>query len=515
MDISTSLKYEAWERLLPGDHIEREYILDGIKTGFSLISKTVPDSVRSETDNYSSATCPKARSFVENQIKRELNNGRYIKVDTKPQIISALGAVPKNVEETEFRPIHDAKQPIGAALNDFAINDPFRYQSIQDVVDIIKPGDWLGKLDLQSAYRSVGIKRSNYQYTGLKWRFTGDKKDTYMIDTRLPFGSSRSPGIFNSLSQGVLAIMRKKGYFNIVVYLDDYIFVCSSYEECQRTMLALMRVLRELGFSINYNKVVGPAQRIVFLGIEIDTIKMTLTLPDSKVTDLSTCLERIGNSDKVTKKKLQSLIGKLNWACQVVYGGRFHLRRLIEKIAGLRQPSHRTRVTRDMRLDITWWLSFLKLKQITSVSMVNNRPSDSVSIDSSSIAAGCHYRGDVVYAPWSLAGPHIAQLHINHKEILALEVAASFWAPYWKDKTVYVHTDNMCALHSIRKGTSKHPLAMDSLRKVWWLSAIFNFRLRPVYYSTKDNIIADRASRLHEVNGIEKLKSAMLNSCYH
>ena len=218
-------------------------------------------------------------------------------------------------------------------------------------------------------------------------------------------------------------------------------------------------------------------------------------------------------SDKVTKRGLQSIIGKLNFACSVIYGGRFHLRRLLDRVKGLRYPAHRTRVTQEMRLDIAWWLAFLRLDGITSISMVNDRPADSVSIDSSSIAAGGYYHGDVVYAPWSLAGPEIARLHINHKEILALEVAASIWAPYWENKTIYVYTDNMCALHSIRKGTSKHPIAMDSLRKVWWLSAIHNFRLKPIYYSTKNNIIADRASRLHEFNGIEKLKAAILNSC--
>ena len=507
------MRYEAWERLLPNDYPEREHILSNVKIGFTLLSKEVPDSIQSETDNYSSATSPKTRSFVERQVKKELDNGRYIKVDTKPQIVSALGAIPKNIEETDWRVIHDAKRPIGAALNDFAINDPFRYQSLQDVVDMIKPGDWLGKLDLQSAYRSVGIRRSNYQYTGLKWRFSGDTHDTYMTDTRLPFGSSRSPGIFNSLSQGVLSIMRKKGYFNIVVYLDDYIFVCSSYEECQRTMLALMRVLRELGFSINYNKVVGPAQKLVFLGIQIDTVNMTLSLPDPKITDLKVCLNKIFASDKVSKKKLQSLVGKLNWACQVIYGGRFHLRRLLDRIVNLRLPSHRTRVTRDMKLDMLWWIAFLEQWNGTK-SMVQQRPATSVSIDASGLASGAYYRGLPVYAPWHVCWPAASDLHINHKEVLALEIAASQFAHLWENKTVYVHSDNQCAVACIRKGTSKHPLVMSSLRRVFWLSAIFNFRIKSVYYPGIRNSLADRCSRLYEHNGIQKLNDVISNSCF-
>ena len=271
---------------MPRDHEKRDLILYGVNNGFNLVTKPVPETLRSEVNNYRSATNPVDRPKIEKQIIEEVQNGRYVIVDSKPDIVSAIGAIPKDEMRERMRPIHDASRPYGGALNDFAETDPFKYQSVQDVINLIKPGDYLGKLDLQAAYRSVGISRSNYKYTGLKWRFSGDKADTYMIDTRLCFGSKRAPAIFNDLSNAVLAIMRKKGYYNIVCYLDDYICVCTTYEECQRTMLALMKVLRELGFSINYNKVIGPSQIITFLGIEINTITMTTKLPQEKVIDL-------------------------------------------------------------------------------------------------------------------------------------------------------------------------------------------------------------------------------------
>ena len=97
--------------------------------------------------------------------------------------------------------------------------------------------------------------------------------------------------------------------------------------------------------------------------------------------------------------------------------------------------------------------------------------------------------------------PEAKPLHINYKEVLALEPAAHIWASACKDKKVYIHSDNQAAVAIINKGSSKDPVVMSSLRRIYMLSAIFNFRLVAVYYPGRHNQIADAASRLHEPGG--------------
>ena len=468
-----------------------------------------------ECDNYKSATNIDVRDIIEAQIIDEIQNGHYLIVDNKPQIVSALGAIPKNTERTKFRLIHDASRPYGQALNDLAAHDPFKYQSLQDAVDLIKPGDWVAKVDLKGAFRSVGIAVDNYGATGLKWRFKGSSRNTYFVDTRCSFGARRSPEIFNELTQSVLEIMRRRGFMNIVCYCDDFLIIASSKEECRRTMLELITILRKLGFAINYDKVIGPAQVIVFLGIEINTIEMTLALPQDKLEDLKSCLMNTMHRDKITKRSLQSLIGKLNWANQVIYGGRYHIRRLIERVSGLRYPSHRTRLTRDMRQDICWWIQFMStFNGLSSMVDPSIRPRAAVAIDACNEGAGAHYEGHMVYTPF-FSWPEVHPLHINHKEVLALEPAAKHFGPLWANKSVTVYCDNVCATYVINRGISKHPLVMASLRRVFWLSALYNFRLRAIYYPGSSNLVADRVSRLHEVGGWEKLHQAFMHTCLY
>ena len=70
------------------------------------------------------------------------------------------------------------------------------------------------------------------------------------------------------------------------------------------------------------NKVDGPVQRLIFLGILLDTVAMSMELPEKKLTELKELLQKANMSEKLTKQQLQSLTGKLNWASQCIQGGR-------------------------------------------------------------------------------------------------------------------------------------------------------------------------------------------------
>lgn len=147
---------------------------------------------------------------VEKAIRTEVENGNYVRSIEKPLIISALGAVPK--PNGEVRVIHDASRPEGLSLNDHAEAEPFKYQTVQAVLHDIGPGYFLSKVDLKSAYRSVGIRPGNFKYTGLQWTFESDTEPITLIDTRLPFGSKLSPSIFNRLTQSVCRMMSRRGF---------------------------------------------------------------------------------------------------------------------------------------------------------------------------------------------------------------------------------------------------------------------------------------------------------------
>ncbi len=492
---------EAWAELLPPDLPDREFILKGVNEGFFIVNKNSNFSEKIRCENYRSATDPVVKPAIEAQILEEISNGRYLVVSKPPDIISALGAVPKKGSD-RWRLIHDCSRPEGRAINDMAENEYFAYQTLDEALGLIHHEAYMAKVDLASAYRSVKIHPDNYNLTGLAWTFADQNQESFLVDTRLPFGARLSPSIFNKLTQAVRSMMEVRG-FQVVAYLDDFFCIADTLEECQRAKHTLLVLLRQLGFAINYNKLEGPARKLVFLGVGIDSTNMVLSLETSKIRELQADLRYIKNKTRASKRALQSLAGKLNWACRVIYGGRIFLRRILDVIKNLKKQGHSARISGEILLDIEWWLDYLEEFNGT-MKILDDRPCSPVTIDACNHAAGGVFQSAFFHLPWSL-WKGSEQHHINTKEVLALEPAAMLWAAKWENKKIYVHSDNQCAVAVINKGSSQNQDIMGSLRRVFWLSIKFNFRIKAVYYPGSSNTLADLASRLHEPGAGDRL----------
>ena len=125
-------------------------------------------------------------------------------------------------------------------------------------------------------------------------------------------------------------------------------------------------------------------------------------------------------------------------------------------------------------------------------------PTIDVMTDSSCVAAGGYLRGDWFYFNFALDNPSWSSLHINHKEMPAIMLAARRWAPRWANHRAIIHSDNHAAVQIINKGTTANELIMDELHNLFWLSAAYNFHISAIYIEGTRNTVADAISRLHD-----------------
>ena len=121
----------------------------------------------------------------------------------------------------------------------------------------------------------------------------------------------------------------------------------------------LIELLQNLGFDINWRKVVLPTQCLTFLGVLIDTVSKCLPLPQKKLVDLQLFLQDFLHRCRASKRQLRSLAGKLNWASRVVYGGRTFLRHILDAMNSLQSPSAKFQCTPEFYADLIWWSQFL------------------------------------------------------------------------------------------------------------------------------------------------------------
>ena len=487
-------------------------MLDGIRFGFKISNLDSGDinEVKSvEVNNHPSAYSHS--KLVEQELSKQLAYGHYVKTTSKPRVVSPLGAIPKDSGD-EVRLIHDGSRPLGDAMNDYSTLYPIRYQTLEDAYKMAAPGRFLAKIDLKSAYRSVPIHPSDYELTGIKWKFHGEDDSTYMVDTRLPFGARNGCSIFHRLSQSVKRMMFRRGYHGVVVYLDDFLLAADTYEECLQAQHELIYLLGKLGFFISWHKVLGPTQKIPFLGIVIDSSMCTLSLDQNKVEKLTSKLQNFSSKVRASKKQLQSLAGLLNWACQAVRGGRFFLRRVLDTIAKLHIANHKAKLSVDFHKDIKWWLKYLQA--FNGVVYYRHVDHAVVHTDACNIGGGAFFNGDWRYFHWKGDLRVSSNIHINYKEVLAVVLAAKYWHRDWANHNITVITDSTVAKAIINRGTCKSKLIMGSLRELFWLMENFNFKLHAIHIPGRLNQIPDCISRLHEPGQLPRLH-ALINNWHH
>lgn len=122
--------------------------------------------------------------------------------------------------------------------------------------------------------------------------------------------------------------------------LDDFLFLGPSQSsECYGALLAFHELAKDKGLPIKTKKKpVYPTTTLSFWGLGFDTVCFQVRLPQDKLEQLKSEINKFQNKKSATHRELQSLIGMLNFACNVVPPGRTFLRRLINLTIGLKNP---------------------------------------------------------------------------------------------------------------------------------------------------------------------------------
>ena len=175
-----------------------------------------------------------------------------------------------------------------SALPNHSINDgiskelcSFHYTSVDEAakqVAELGPGTQLAKMDIKQAYRNIPVAPQDRHLLGLQW------EGKVYLDQVLPFGLRSAPLIFSAITDALLWIMLKQGVTWAIHYIDDFLTVGHPQsDECHSNMLLMQRICERAGLPTEPSKSVGPATCLVFLGIEIDTLKGELRLAQDKL----------------------------------------------------------------------------------------------------------------------------------------------------------------------------------------------------------------------------------------
>jgi len=283
----------------------------------------------------------------------------------------------------------------------------------------------------------------------------------------------------------------------VVSYLDDFAG-CSQASTAQDDFVLLGEMLSSLGLKEAANKSVSPSTRMEFLGITFDTRKMTVEVTPERVQELLVLLKTWQDRKSASKKDIQSLIGKLQFAAKCVASGRLFVSRILYLLRGLKLPTHRRKLSKEFRKDIGWWQSFLV--KFNGVSIMQDQhwlsPDTVVSTDACLEGAGGWIEGEFFSSlfPDSILA---SGWHINALELLSLLIALRLWCPKFKGKKLKVFCDNEASVTVLNSGRCRDKLMLDLLREIAFLCAVNHCMIRAVHLAGVDNRLADSLSRRH------------------
>lgn len=194
------------------------------------------------------------------------------------------------------------------------------------------------------------------------------------------------------------------------MYIDDLILISPTKEKAVHDLEVAQRLLKDLGLPEATNKVQSPSTRVTWLGVVIDSVSMSISVPLDKLSEIRACVCNAIKMRSMTKKHLQSIIGKVIHVAKCIKPARLFVSRLLEALRGMKKKY--LKVSQDMRDDLLWFKEFSA--EWNGVGLINTRAPDmDVYVDESGSGIGgsdgrTAYGGQV--APWEDPAKNISEL---------------------------------------------------------------------------------------------------------
>ena len=225
------------------------------------------------------------------------------------------------------------------------------------------------------------------------------------------------------------------------------------------------------------------------LGIMFNTIDMTISVAPEWVSKIQAELNAWCNRATISLKQLESLIGKLKFASQVIRVGCVFLAHLLDELWGSPKWGYMP-VPASFLQDLRWWQYVMPiLNGSKSIYLdIFFEPGALIDTDATLVGAGEVCKGHYFHTPFPQFNTQQAHI-IAHLELLAFIAALKAWPHLICNTKFVVRLDNMMAILAINTGCSKDTFINADLWEITFLLAMHNFEVRAHHIPGVTNII--------------------------
>ena len=165
---------------------------------------------------------------------------------------------------------------------------------------------------------------------------------------------------------------------------------------------------------------------MLFLGIIVDSIKMTLELDKTRLKELKDLLQAWGNKSHASLQEIQSLVGVLSFASTCICQGRSFFSGILNFLREIPETG-KHKIQSDVQKHINWWR-----------------------LVAPKFSGGGYFNGKYFHFSFS-ANLIAAGKFINQFELFVLWKVVELWADRIRQKNIFSYTviTNHCGLFKV------------------------------------------------------------------
>ena len=404
---------------------------------------------------------------------------------------------------------------LSALLNPLTFEWPFSYAGVSDLIALLGLAWWMAKWDLERYFNQLPLHPDDQPLLGVRLpvevlpddlaaELAATGANSMLFSSGYAqFGGQDFPCLASGASATASSILREEGVPNTYL-IDDFATVGSTEAECQRNLDKAIEIFGRLGLKLNPAKIVSPSQVMEFLGVLIDAVHRVVSLVPEKMALYDQHVGLTLEADEegtLVVNALESRLGQLGWASEVLVAGRARLSRIRACIPGggnyRPHPHKRVSLSPEARADLLWWREQLQMAAVNprSVPFWTDKPPVFCNIFSDAagdVGFGLVVGDEVFQGLWQ---KEVLGQSSCFKELVPILLAIEMLPPEANGHIVVINTDNLSNVYAINKGSCKSPDLYELLFTITELAAERQLYLLANWVPRERNEFCDGISR--------------------
>ena len=437
------------------------------------------------------ASALRNKQFVTDEIEKLSNKGFVAEKFREPFCCNPLTVA----EKGKLRLVLDLRH-----VNKFINEKHFRYEDLNCLAEILEKDDFFVRFDLTAGYHHVDINEHCQKYLGFAW--ADGERDRFYEFTVLPFGLSPAGYVFSKIMRPITKCWRGQG-FKVVIFLDDGIASNGGSAETKILADIIQSDLKRAGFSVNFTKSdFTPTKRGEWLGMIVDTEKMTFQVPTEKILKLKEKILHVLTNKFVKAKELAAITGTLSSMHKAIGSlVRFYTRSMYADIAKTDTWFDNIQISPKTLHELVFWLQ--NIIYLNGLSFIKNPTTAKMVLQTDASSVG--YGGYMVHRLEKLIccgkfSDIDKTSSSTFRELLAVKLVLKSYGKILHDEVIQIYTDNFNVSRILQIGSAKEYLH-DIALEIYLYCLKHNIKIELQWIPREENYTADFYSKFNDSDG--------------